>query len=73
MSYGNAEVAVVFGNALAEDGTPKPILAARLDTTVSCHREGRCPVLFVTGSIDGPGLNEAKAMQKWLSEHGVAA
>ncbi|SAK66264.1 hypothetical protein AWB76_03799 [Caballeronia temeraria] len=71
MPFDGADVAVVFGNALAVDGTPKPILAARLDTAVKCHRAGLCPVLFVSGSIDGPGLNEATAMRAWLIGHGV--
>ncbi|WP_309789363.1 YdcF family protein [Caballeronia sp. LZ019] len=66
-------LAVVFGNALTDDATPKPILAARLDAALRCHREGKCPVLFVSGSIDGPGLDEAAAMQRYLMERGVPA
>ncbi|WP_250478062.1 MULTISPECIES: YdcF family protein [unclassified Caballeronia] len=71
MPYDDADVAVVFGNALLNDGTPKSILAARLDAALKCHRAGHCPVLFVSGSIDGPGLNEARSMQTWLIRHGV--
>jgi vancomycin permeability regulator SanA len=70
--FEEADVAVVLGNALNADGTPKLILAARLDTALKCHRAGRCPVLFVSGSIDGPGLNEATAMRTWLIAHGLA-
>lgn len=68
---GQADVAVVFGNALAADGTPKPILRARLESAIQCYRSGKCPRLFVSGSIDGPGLDEAAAMRNYLLTHGV--
>jgi uncharacterized SAM-binding protein YcdF (DUF218 family) len=68
---GSADLAVIFGNALDDNGAPQPILAARLDAGVACHRAGRCPVLFVSGSIDGPNLNEATAMRAYLLERGV--
>lgn len=71
MPRGDADMAVVFGNALNNDGTPAPILEARLDEALRCHRAGHCPLLFVSGSIDGPGLDEARAMQAWLRERGV--
>lgn len=63
LPVGQADVAVVFGNALAADGTPKPILHARLESAIQCYRSGKCPRLFVSGSIDGPGLDEAAAMR----------
>lgn len=70
--YGDADLAVIPGNALEDDGTPGPILVARLDTALQCHRAGQCPTLFVSGAIEGPGLNEAQAMRTWLIDHGVA-
>jgi vancomycin permeability regulator SanA len=69
--YDKADVALVFGNALEDNGTPKPILMARLDTAVQCYRTGYCSTLFGSGSIDGPGLNEATAMEAYLVAHGV--
>lgn len=69
--YERADLAVVFGNALEDDGTPKPILAARLDVALRCFRAHACPRLFVSGSIDGPGLDEAAAMRTYLLAHGV--
>ncbi|WP_321814704.1 MULTISPECIES: YdcF family protein [unclassified Paraburkholderia] len=71
MPYERADVAVVFGNALEDDGTPKPILAARLDVALRCYQAGECPWLFVSGSIDGPGLDEAGAMRTYLLARGV--
>ncbi|MGS0893853.1 YdcF family protein [Burkholderia stagnalis] len=68
-----ADVAVIFGNALDDDGAPKPVLAARLDVGVRCYRAGECPALLVSGAIDGPGLNEATAMRDYLVARGVPA
>ncbi|WP_267554067.1 YdcF family protein [Rhizobium rhizogenes] len=73
MRYDKADIAVVFGNALYGDGTPKPILASRLDVAVNCYQTGYCAKLFVSGSIDGPGLDEAAAMQTYLLARGIPA
>ncbi|MFP3747373.1 type VI secretion system baseplate subunit TssF, partial [Achromobacter sp. SIMBA_011] len=32
---------------------------------------GRCQRLFISGSLDGPGLDETLAMQNYLIQHGV--
>ncbi len=72
LPQGSADVAVVFGNALNRKGTPASILRPRLEAALQCHRAGQCPLLFVSGSIDGPGLDEAQAMRAWLRERGVA-
>jgi len=69
--YDRVDMAVIFGNALKRDGTPKRILASRLDVGVSCFQAGYCPKLFVSGSIDGPGLDEAAAMRNYLLARGV--
>ena len=66
-----ADVAVIFGNALDSQGAPKPILASRLDVGLHCYRSGQCPVIFVSGAIDGPGLDEAAAMRDYLIARGV--
>lgn len=68
---GPADIAVIFGNALEPDGSPKPILASRLDVGVRCYRAWDCPLIFVSGSIDGPGLDESAAMRDYLVAHGV--
>ncbi|MDR5734479.1 YdcF family protein [Caballeronia sp. LZ025] len=73
LPYRKADLAVVFGNALTGAAAPKPILAARLDAALQCHRDGLCTTFFVSGSIDGPGLDEAAAMQRYLIERGVPA
>ncbi|WP_041490722.1 YdcF family protein [Burkholderia cepacia] len=68
-----ADVAVIFGNALDDNGAPKPVLAARLDVGVRCYRAGQVPAFLVSGAIDGPGLNEATAMRDYLVARGVPA
>ncbi|MBN3751655.1 YdcF family protein [Paraburkholderia sp. Tr-20389] len=71
MPDGRADLAVVFGNALTIDGLPEPILLSRLEVAIQCYRSGACPRLFVSGSIDGPGRDEAAAMRHYLLTHGV--
>jgi len=71
--YDRADLAVIFGNALSGDGTPRPILASRLDVAVNFYQTGYCAQLFVSGSVDGPGLDEASAMRRYLLERGVPA
>lgn len=68
-----ADLTVVFGNGLTGNGAPAPILASRLDVAARCYRAGNCPLLFVSGSIDGPGRDEAKTMRDYLLAHGVSA
>ncbi len=68
-----ADVAVVFGNALDEDGQPKPVLTARLQAALGCYQAGQCRNVLVSGGIDGPGLDEAAAMNAWLLARGVPA
>ena len=68
------DVAVIFGNAVDRDGiTPSQVLAARLVVAVHCYQTGYCAKFFVSGSIDGPGLDEASAMRSYLLAHGVPA
>jgi uncharacterized SAM-binding protein YcdF (DUF218 family) len=66
-----ADLAVVFGNSLTVDGKPGPILSSRLQVAASCYQSGACPKFFVSGSIDGPGRDEATAMRDYLLTHGV--
>lgn|GEM_PF-669544 len=68
-----SDFAVVFGNGLKSDGTPKATLAGRLDVALRCFQAGNCPILFLSGGIDGPGLDETNAMQDYLLARGVPA
>ncbi|WP_321782592.1 YdcF family protein [Paraburkholderia sp. J94] len=66
-----SELGAIFGNGLEADGTPATLLAERLDAGLDCYRAGRCKRLFISGSLDGPGLDETLAMQNYLIQHGV--
>lgn len=66
-----SELGAIFGNGLEADGTPARLLAERLDAGLDCYRAGRCQRLFISGSLDGPGLDETLAMQNYLIQHGV--
>lgn len=56
--FERADVAVLFRNALQDDGTPKPILAARLETALKCHRAGLC-------SLFPPSTSAARVREPW--------
>lgn len=68
-----ADIAIVPGNSVEEDGTPSPRLAARLDRAVQCHQQKQCKLIFVSGGVEPSGTNEATAMRTYLTEHGVPA
>lgn len=67
---GHADVAVVLGSRVREDGRPTPRLAARLARGLDVWRAGRAPVIIVSGGRFH-GLDEAHAMKRWLLERGV--
>lgn len=71
--YDRTDMAVVFGNALEADGTPGRVLTSRLDVALNCYRSDQCATFFVSGGIDGPGLDEAAAMRDYLVAGGVPA
>lgn len=66
------DAAVVLGAHVFADGTPSRVLQDRLDTAIQFYEEGYTPVLVMSGGIDADGTSEAKAMQVYAVEHGVA-
>lgn len=67
-----ADVIVVLGCKVYPDGTPSPMLAARLERGLAVWRAGLAPILIVSG--DGQareGVDEAAAMKAWLVARGV--
>lgn len=66
-----ADAIVVLG-AAQYDGRPSPVLKARLDHAVSLYRDGRAPVLIMTGGV-GPGdtVSEAVVGRRYAVKHGV--
>src|SRR5215831_4833421 len=73
-SVPQAPVALVLGKLVYPDGTPSPLLLARLQLAASLYRSGKVRAVLVSG--DGgsrPGYDEVTAMRRWLIEHGVPA
>lgn len=69
-----APVAIVLGKLVYADGTPSPLLRARLELALRLYRAGRARALLVSG--DGgsrPGYDEVTPMRRWLVERGVPA
>lgn len=69
-----APVAPVLGKLVYPDGTPSPLLRARLRLTAQLYRAGKVRAVLVSG--DGgsrPGYDEVGVMRRWLIEHGVPA
>ncbi|MEA2502906.1 MAG: hypothetical protein QOD01_3017 [Actinomycetota bacterium] len=66
-----AQAIVVFGTA-QYNGTPSPVLAARLDHAVDLYRRKLAPVVVVTGGNQpGDQFTEASASADYLLRHGV--
>ena len=67
-----APVALVLGKLVYPDGTPSPLLRARLELADELYRTGKVRAILVSG--DGgsrPGYDEVTAMRRWLIDHGV--
>lgn len=62
----NAEVAIVLGNKINEDGRPSPRLKARLDKSVELYNDKRIKEILVSGGRGKEGFWEANEMKKYL-------
>lgn len=62
--------AIVFGSGLEDDGTPRPVLTARLDAALELYETGMIARIIVSGSAD-TDYHEPRAMSAYLREHGV--
>jgi vancomycin permeability regulator SanA len=70
----DAPVALVLGKLVSPDGTPSPLLRARLELAERLYEDGRVSGILVSG--DGgsrPGYDEVGAMRRWLIDRGVPA
>lgn len=67
----NADLIVVPGNTIAPDGSPSPRLKSRLDVALDLFRQGRAPLIFVSGGVGKEGFDEAVAMSKYLKNNGI--
>lgn len=68
-----AEALVVFG-AAQYNGTPSPVLKARLDRAFELEERGLAPIIITTGGRGGdPHYTEAGVSRDYLVQKGVAA
>jgi len=66
-----ADVAIVLGNAVLDDGTLSPWLQGRVDEALELYRNGQVKKIFASGGIGKNRLPEGDYMRKYLIEHGV--
>lgn len=69
----HADFAVVLG-AAQYNGTPSPILEARLQHALALYQQRAMrTIVTVGGRRTGDNFSEAQASARWLTAHGVAA
>lgn len=68
-----ADVAVVFGNKVNEDGTLSSRLQARLDQAVLLYQAKRVAAVIVSGGLGKEGHWEGDKMQAYLISQGIPA
>jgi len=68
---GHADLAVVLGGSVLDNGQPSPSLAARLDAGARAWRLGLVPLIMVSGGRGASGFSEADVMQAYLLRGGI--
>lgn len=68
---GRADAALVLGYALANDGSPRPNLIARVDRAAELYKGGLAPHLVLSGGAERAGRTEAGVMRELLLARGV--
>lgn len=69
-NYTKADIALVFGNEVYEDGSISPRLKDRLDKAIELYNKGIIKLLVVSGGIDTFKNDEASVMKQYLIETG---
>jgi vancomycin permeability regulator SanA len=71
---GTADVAIVLGNKVLDDGSLSPWLRDRVDEALRLYRNRQVKKIFVSGGIDPlNGRKEGDAMKQYLVNQGVPA
>ena len=68
---GPADVGVVLGNKIEEDGQPSKRLQSRLDKAVALYQQGYFKQIIVSGGLGKEGFDEAVVMKKYLVDHQI--
>ena len=66
-----ADVAVILGSKVNEDGTLSTRLSQRLDYGLQLYRSGRVKKLLVSGGLGKEGFLEGTKMNDFLAKNGV--
>lgn len=66
-----ADIAVILGNKVNEDGTLSERLAQRVACGLRLYRQGRVRRLVVSGGLGKEGFCEGDKMREYLRRHGV--
>lgn len=67
----SADVAIVLGNKVNEDGTLSERLKARLDKSIELFNQNRVKSIIVSGGLGKEGFWEGKKMQGYLIENKI--
>jgi len=67
----NADVAIVLGNKVNEDGTLSERLKARLDNSIEIFNQKRVKSIIVSGGLGKEGFWEGKKMKEYLIENKI--
>lgn len=66
-----ADVAVVLGNKVNDDGTLSPRLKARLDKSIELYQNKQVKKILVSGGFGKEGFWEAEKMKNYLVENKI--
>ena len=66
-----ADVAVVLGNKINEDGTPSERLKARLKQSIKLFRDNRVEKIIVSGGLGKEGFWEGDKMKEYLMRKNI--
>lgn len=70
-NLGHADIIVVFGNKVRDDGVPSDRLRLRLDRAKELYDTGYADYIVVSGGMGKEGHDEASVMMKYFSDTGV--
>jgi vancomycin permeability regulator SanA len=72
---GSADVAIILGNHVYEDGRLSSWLQGRVDEALLLYQQGKVKKIYASGGIsenDAGNYPEGDAMKTYLQQHGVA-
>ncbi len=68
-----ADVGVILGNYVNQNGSPSKRLAARLNKGIALYQEGFIKTIIVSGGINKRRIGEGTAMKNYLVLHHIPA